>query len=790
MDWWKRLKAWQKAGVIVGGFHFAMFMVVFLFLPPVGGYLLVAMDAPWVMMLMLIGFYPVTYLRMALIGLIGTFLYALTGMAIVSLLMAISRKIHYKRDTLQLVLLFLIFNGTTDIYAYKTDTHEVITSRAVDLSTKYQQFINEFQLDLNKSKGLMLFGSFVEDTPYRFLNHFYDPLSEVGLTFPPGIAAPVWGYNDSSNEFSWIKSREYMYEALTSQDESTRNINFLKLFKALGQVIHLVEDMGQPSHVRNDPHASHSEDPSGITPAVFNPSHLEEWAQSNSGYVTAFANTVSGPKSVVSFDDPFETLALYSNENFFSDDTIFKNYALPSKEETNYTNSFLQTGVLGQPVQVIAEDGQIYQVPYIIKTSGGYKLAQVGYFGQPLLQLDEFRDWVFQIDDEVAKENAQLLIPQAVAYSAGLLDYFFRGNLEIKADGAKGIKITNNSGEDMNGTFALYYDDANGNRQKASGASWVFSLAAGATSDQKSFTPPDNAAETGKYILVFKGQMGSEVSAVVGAMADLSKANYLIMIPQTVEMYPPAEYSFQNNYVDCQYFQDYIEKSSRGESRIWNTEVQRISGHFIVYGSAHIQRITSASLGFNPKIYLDGVLIDPLTWAGDPDHQPQTWAIESVLYAPHGNPPIFTVALSDGQIFDAPLIVFGSNADERQSVSDSCAKDKPDYYTRGISGTFSIIDETLPYGTRFKIVSIAGYPFDGQQYNSGAGAEEGVSIYWTGAELYFYEFVSRAIYYLSDPGYFPPMTFGAEAKYIPSPYEAVRLKQLGLSDSDFSVIFK
>ncbi|MBI3617912.1 MAG: hypothetical protein HY210_06830 [Candidatus Omnitrophica bacterium] len=689
-----------------------------------------------------------------------------------------------------ILISFLIGGLTSPVLAWKIDTHQLISINATKLSNNYQRFLSEFTIARNDADGLLFYGSVAEDNNGRFVYHFYDPLNEKGLAgFDP---APVWGYRHTTpffNEFSWVEARDALYAGLTSETLEAREKSYAKVFRSLGQIIHLVEDMAQPSHVRNDPHSSHYESQAGAF--LLNPSHLEEWAQSNSGYVTTFANTASGPRSVVSFDDPFETLALYSNENFFSDDTIFKNYALPAKDETNYTDSFLQTGILGQPAQVLAEDGHIYEVPYITKTSGGYKLAQVGYFGQSLVQLNEFRDLAFQIDDEVARENAQILIPQAVAYSAGLLDYFFRGNLDVEADGAKGIKITNNSGEDMNGTFALYYDDANGTRQQASGASWVFSLAAGATSDQKSFTPPDHATEAGKYILVFKGQMGSEISAVVGAMVDLSKANYLFMIPQTVELPSLTEESPQyDSPSDCQASQGYFVKSTRGENRIWDTEKQRISGRFLVYGSAYIQRITSASLGFSPKVYLNGALIDPLTWAGDPNNQPQTWAIESVLYDPHGNPPIFTVALSDGQVFAAPLIVFGNNADEWNSVTDFCAKDKPDYYTRDILGTFSIIDETLPYGTRFKFVSLAGYPFDGQQYNSGSGGEEGVSIYWTGAELYFYEFVGHAIYYLSDPGFFPSMSFGAEAKYIPPPYEAVRLTQLGLSDSDFSVIFK
>ena len=258
------------------------------------------------------------------------------------------------------ILVFVVYDHG---FAYKTDTHQDITIAVLSKSNNYLKFLQDFNVDPVRTKGLATYGSYAEDNNGRFFFHFYDPINDHGLGTPPIFdSAPVWGYqhNFPPNNYSWTEARSFMYKALASTTLDDREINFDKLFRSLGHVVHLVEDMAQPSHVRNDPHASHYE--SATAAFSVNPSHLEDWAQFHSGDVAAFANAASGAKLVVSFDDPFETLSLFSNQNFFSDDTIFKNYVQPSTDETNYVDDFLPFGI-GQAAQVLAEDGQAYEVP-------------------------------------------------------------------------------------------------------------------------------------------------------------------------------------------------------------------------------------------------------------------------------------------------------------------------------------------------------------------------------------------------------------------------------------------
>src|SRR3990167_6758199 len=118
----------------------------------------------------------------------------------------------------------------------------------------------------------------------RVLNPFYAPVHNwpltVGVTL--GKRAPDWasGTNDVFNQpntpengrrnhFTVFDAREAMYRALTGKKkdntdaglnnqpatEADRKAYWATLFSALGDIVHLVEDMAQTQNTRNDPHA-------------------------------------------------------------------------------------------------------------------------------------------------------------------------------------------------------------------------------------------------------------------------------------------------------------------------------------------------------------------------------------------------------------------------------------------------------------------------------------------------------------------------------------------------------
>jgi hypothetical protein len=119
------------------------------------------------------------------------------------------------------------------------------------------------------------------DDPYgdieRPLNHFYDPIADRGLGRFPfyGDRAPDWalGRADSigqggvvdtarRNHFSIVDARQAMYYALSGRvpsgqvpDDATRKAWWATTFRSLGDAMHLLQDMAQPQHTRNEPHS-------------------------------------------------------------------------------------------------------------------------------------------------------------------------------------------------------------------------------------------------------------------------------------------------------------------------------------------------------------------------------------------------------------------------------------------------------------------------------------------------------------------------------------------------------
>jgi hypothetical protein len=119
----------------------------------------------------------------------------------------------------------------------------------------------EDDYDLFRGEGLL-------PSSARFFNHFHDPLrgwDDAGLQLfplaPRFDSSIVWMQRDDSGDagigaqgWSWPDARRSYYHALTLEGLQDRNQKWADTFRALGQIMHLVEDAAQPQHTRNDPH--------------------------------------------------------------------------------------------------------------------------------------------------------------------------------------------------------------------------------------------------------------------------------------------------------------------------------------------------------------------------------------------------------------------------------------------------------------------------------------------------------------------------------------------------------
>ncbi len=113
----------------------------------------------------------------------------------------------------------------------------------------------------------------------------------------------------------------------------------------------------------------------------------------------------------------------------------------------------------------------------------------------------------------VFDEANKLLIPRAVGYSAGLINYFFRGKIDFACDYTAAPCVIKNLGDEtMYGTFELYAEDSAGNRD------WL-QIWPGVEVGPHSSVPVSGFAladDAIRYILVFRGKMGLEEDAVAG----------------------------------------------------------------------------------------------------------------------------------------------------------------------------------------------------------------------------------------------------------------------------------
>jgi hypothetical protein len=127
------------------------------------------------------------------------------------------------------------------------------------------------------------------------------------------------------------------------------------------------------------------------------------------------------------------------------------------------------------PKTVVAKDSVPEVGFWVAKTQDGESIehfVKPTYFTADIYQAEKRQgssgvvyQRTFYRDEESHKAYASKLIPRAVGYSAALIDYFFRGDITIEQeDMGPGYVIVNHTAEDMDGTFALYYDNKQAER--------------------------------------------------------------------------------------------------------------------------------------------------------------------------------------------------------------------------------------------------------------------------------------------------------------------------------------
>lgn len=443
---------------------------------------------------------------------------------------------------------------TIQVEAYEIGSHEDMVNVAARRSNA-DQLLRD---DLGVRDGLsttargkrldrwLVSGAVNEDDFPRFLNHFHNPLasswSQAGLGISVGQSAILWAQNPSQSapSWSWQDVRQSYLDALTKPSSSDRDRGLAATFEGLGRQMHLVQDAASPGHARNDPHIFFNYESSIDGLRLRDIGAFEGWLgdapdtpgapdpgwralDGNPLAPIAIARLVDTDRYTGSNPDvttgALVGLAEYTNANFLSEDRIFTEIDVNPQTHFPFPR---RSGTVEQDFDVQV-GGATVKRRYLVKIADGatgYRLATVGFlreyhrrFGLDLTRLRESGS----LDEVVYRDYAERLVPRAVTYSTALVDYFFRGRLDMFGSDTA-MAIRNDGDEAMNGTFTLYYDDAGDTRRAVPGASWTQSLGPGAVAADLRITAPTSPVpkEPGRYMLVFRGVLGSESDAVVG----------------------------------------------------------------------------------------------------------------------------------------------------------------------------------------------------------------------------------------------------------------------------------
>jgi hypothetical protein len=312
-------------------------------------------------------------------------------------------------------------------------------------------------------------------------NHFFNPLYNIGYyELENGVRVEKgeslifhmnnYIINDAywleKNEWAYQMARELYYAALTgdsskfqtwqmrdrftlvwdpivgkaSMHHAEREKFFAWTFQALGHIVHLIQDASVPAHTRNDLHTS---DPFEVWTAknIANENLMNYKGDGSNSWQNwenypgipaqnAFIDTKPYPENSPARDSITQTegfeqgLAEYSHANFLSQDSIHS-YSLPDL-----------SGAVFVEFDPIIQRNRVYLQSNNFSNGGVKHLALCGFlyhFEDPnVLTSGTYSKTAFTIDDaKIHEDYAAKLVPRAVGYSAGFLDYFFRGTIKI-----------------------------------------------------------------------------------------------------------------------------------------------------------------------------------------------------------------------------------------------------------------------------------------------------------------------------------------------------------------------
>jgi hypothetical protein len=527
----------------------------------------------------------------------------------------------------------VLLSNALPVPAYETPTHSDLTAYAVAHSVLVSDpmFLFELGMDDNDIQSIefpgvvpaneeypvpektiflknasilriIKAGAVLEDASTNSLHHFYDAMNggrgltlETGrYSFAVGMPSPEWILEDENHtsdllmllqKYSYRDSIEYFYKGLTSEYAHDRNTNLGRMFRGIGHLVHHIQDMAQPQHVRNDQHCDKNAAP--VCFLIHNPSYFEKYTDRHRKAIIPYIINQTIPKfpqlRQYWINSSGTGLAEFTQSNFISQGTNFtidgsgipganKKYTLPDPQQ-NSSPAVVELAVLLHEAGMdVDRFGKIMadidcsraskcDVGFISNTVHDARVAgsSINYRASTIsLLADEIRQRKIK-GGLVTTYNSlnfhaayPYLIHRAIAYSAGMINHFFRGRLSAefistKPDGRKIIKITNRSlsGDTFTaGKFEIYYDSVSGLRKPLARfqiLSGSLPLQSGDSLQIALVRPNDvNEQVLNPYLLVFNardGVIGGE-PGIAARKFELTKKGRVLRVSRGTAMCP------------------------------------------------------------------------------------------------------------------------------------------------------------------------------------------------------------------------------------------------------------
>jgi hypothetical protein len=324
-----------------------------------------------------------------------------------------------------------------------------------------------------------------ETPPERGRNNFYDPRDRQGLDDGGGLAGPVHALRLSLGaggslralatgtvfdltgkpSLAWVKAPdndlglEVFWQrwaaAVAGPDPEAREAALVHALMAMGGILAVLQDAGEPAHVRNDFRGAFMRGLGGgfsDQGSTFERSVADRYGRSG---VPAPKEPVQRPTFESFFSAPDGAgLADRTQQRFFSNGTIPDDVAVDAASTPRDVVQAARAS-LRYPRPTVERLELRKPGPQYMKIDGRRAL---GYERLP----GRVR---FFLDDNVYSDSAEALLPEVAAYAAGMIDHLLRGGLTLAFEGGQvTVSLEGPAGGRAEGTLELLAEDASGKR--------------------------------------------------------------------------------------------------------------------------------------------------------------------------------------------------------------------------------------------------------------------------------------------------------------------------------------